>query len=296
MSFQPGAMVYTQGFGSRPENVEVPHYDSRIPTTTDINYPIGKWWLYVGHSLWYLLNLSTSNGVTSANWIQVSDSDGPVESVTGTANQITVVTAAGVATASLPNAVTAPGSLTTTTSLAAGTTVTAGTGVVATTGGVTASAGNIVATLGNISSTAGSVSAGTSVTAGTTVTATLGDVTASNGNFVGSTSGTGIFLTSPSNTGAAPGPVVVNGRSGRATFTGVSIAGGADLTLSITNSSVTTASTIVLVSMSGATTGAALCIKSLTSAVGSLVITVTNGTGATTSIADIQIDFLVVNA
>ena len=50
MTTQPGANIYTQGFGSRPENVEVPHLDVRAPTTTDVLYPIGKKWgmfLYV---------------------------------------------------------------------------------------------------------------------------------------------------------------------------------------------------------------------------------------------------------
>jgi hypothetical protein len=135
-----------------------------------------------------------------------------------------------------------------------------------------------------------------SVTAGTTITATSGAITASNGNFVGSTSGTGILLTSPNGSGIASGPVVVNGRSGRVTFTSVSIAAAADLTLTLTNSSITASSTIVLLSMSGATTGAALSIKSQTASSGSLAIVVTNGTGATTSTADIQIEFLVVNA
>lgn len=45
MMFQPGADVYTQGFGSRPENVEVPHIDLRAPNTTDYFYPIGKRWI-----------------------------------------------------------------------------------------------------------------------------------------------------------------------------------------------------------------------------------------------------------
>jgi hypothetical protein len=51
-----------------------------------------------------------------------------------------------------------------------------------------------------------------------------------------------------------------------------------------------------MLSMSGATTGSALSIKSKTASAGSLAIVVTNGTGATTTTADIQIDFLVLNA
>ena len=192
----------------------------------------------------------------AGNWIHLSDSAGPVESVLGTANQVTVTTVSGVATVSLPAAITAPGSLTTTTSLGATTTVTAGTGV----------------------------------------TATTGDITATTGNFVASAAGAGILLNSAQNSGAASGPVVVNGRSGRATFTGVSIAAAADLTLTITNSAITASTTEVLLSMSGATTGSALSIKSKTASAGSLAIVVTNGTGATTTTANIQFDFLVLNA
>lgn len=135
-----------------------------------------------------------------------------------------------------------------------------------------------------------------SVTAATTITGTLGDITASNGNFVSSTSGKGIVLTSAQASGVAASPVVVNGRSGRATFTTVSIAAAADLTLTITNSAITASTTEVMLSMSGATTGSALSIKSKTASAGSLAIVVTNGTGATTTTADIQIDFLVLNA
>ena len=142
----------------------------------------------------------------------------------------------------------------------------------------------------------GSPSVSGSLTAETTVTATSGAITATNGNFVGTAVGTGILLNSSQNSGAASGPVVVNGRSGRATFTSVSIAAAADLTLTITNSAITGSTTEVMISMSGATTGSALSIKSKTASATSLAIVVTNGTGATTTTADIQIDFLILNA
>jgi len=134
-----------------------------------------------------------------------------------------------------------------------------------------------------------------SVAATTSLTAILGNITATNGNFVASTVGTGILLNSAQASGAAASPVVVNGRSGRATFTSVSIAAANDLTLTLTNSSITASTTEVMLSMSGATTGSALSIKSKTASAGSLAIIVTNGTGATTTTADIQIDFLVLN-
>lgn len=130
----------------------------------------------------------------------------------------------------------------------------------------------------------------------TAVTATTGAITATLGNLVTSAAGAGILLNSSQASGVASGPVVVNGRSGRATFTSVSIAAAADLTLTITNSAITASTTEVLISMSGATTGSALSIKSKTASAGSLAIVVTNGTGASTTTANIQIDFLIVNA
>ncbi len=121
-----------------------------------------------------------------------------------------------------------------------------------------------------------------------------GNMTAAIG-FVATTAGAGITLNSPATSGVASGPVVVNGRSGQATFTTVSIAAAADLTLTITNSAITGSTTQVIYSMSGATTGAALSIKSVTNTAGSSAIVVTNGTGATTTTADIVINFLVLN-
>lgn len=188
-------------------------------------------------------------------WSLFGSSSGDIVAVVGTANEITVTSSAGTATVSLPSAITAPGSLTTTTSL----------------------------------------SATTTVTAGTTVTATLGDITATNGNFVGSTAGTGFQFNANTATGAAASPIVLNSRAGAAVFTSVSIAGGADLTLTITNSEITDASTQVIYCLSGVTTGAALSIKSVTNSAGSSAVVVTNGTGLTTSTADITLTFLVVN-
>lgn len=141
----------------------------------------------------------------------------------------------------------------------------------------------------------GSPSVSGSLTAATTITATSGAITATNGNFVGSASGTGLLLNSPTATGAASGPVICNGRSGSVIFTTVSIAAAADLTLTITNSSVTASTTQVLYSLQGATTGSALSIKSVTNSSGSSAIVVTNGTGATTTTANITLVFLVLN-
>ena len=207
MTFQPGANLYTQGFGSRPENVEVPHLDVRAPTSTDILYPIGKRWIWPGNGSWELNQVSSSAGVTTATWLQLSDSDGPVESVVGTANQVTVTTSSGTATISLPSAITAPGSLTTTTSLAATTTVTAGTSITATLGNITATNGNVVL------STAGNklvIATGANASVGTSAAMTAGAVTVA----TTASSATAKIFYSRATTGGTPGNVSITAQDG----------------------------------------------------------------------------------
>lgn len=92
------------------------------PTSNQTNYEIGQvvytpphnptdFYVYAG----------------GGNWSLFSSGSGSIISVVGTANQITVTTASGIATLSLPAAITAPGSLTTVSTLASGTTLTVGT-------------------------------------------------------------------------------------------------------------------------------------------------------------------------
>lgn len=118
MTFQPGATVYTQSFGSRPENVEVPHLDVRAPTTTDILYPIGKQWIdQVGNASYVLTSFSASGNVTSANWQAgaggsselsmlggnsgvATPSAGQI-TISGAANQINLTASGSTVTASL---------------------------------------------------------------------------------------------------------------------------------------------------------------------------------------------------
>lgn len=188
-----------------PGVFQPPVIATRDPTSSDYNFKVGRQWVNKSTpSMWFL----GAKASGSATWIAAgSGATGGVVTVTGdsggarsptagnmnllgTANQIGVAGSGSTLTWSLPSAITTPGSLTTTTSLTATTTVTAGTGITATTG-------NIVASAGNISSTAGSVSAGTSVAATTTVTggtgviattggvtATAGDITATAGNII----------------------------------------------------------------------------------------------------------------
>lgn len=175
MTFQPGAMLNTQGFANRPENVEVPTYQQRAPASTDVNFPLGKIWLYVGNSVWYLLSQSSTGGVLSSNWIQLADADGPINSIVGTANQVSASTASGVTTLSTPATFIAPGSIAATTTLTA------------TLGAITATNGNFVkGTAGNkdvyssvaTNATAGANSAGSVTLVGGTATIATTAVTA----------------------------------------------------------------------------------------------------------------------
>ena len=245
------------------------------PTSNQTNYEIGQL-VYTPPRAPTAFYLYAGGG----NWIEFATSAGAILAINGTASQVTVSTTAGVATVSLPSAIITPGSLTTTTSLAATTTITAGTGI-------TATSGNIVAS-------AGAVSASTTVTGGTGVVATTGNVTASAGNLVAAGTGNGVSLPVTVGSGAASGTVTCNGRTGSITFTGVSVAQNADITLTMGNTSITGASTRCIWSLSGATTNSALTVKSYTPTAGQVVWVVTNG-GTATSTANITFDFIVLN-
>lgn len=125
------------------------------------------------------------------------------------------------------------------------------------------------------------------LSAKTSITATLGAITTTNGNFVNTTSGTGRVVPVVTATGAASGPVTANGRVVLVTFTGVSIAAGASLTLQIANSSISNSGTIVNFSWSGATVSSALSAQQAVTGTGTFSLIITNGTGATTSIANV---------
>ena len=69
MSFQQGANLYTQGFGSRPESVEIHHIETRDHSITDSNYPVGKRWLNTSTEQEFVLyRFQVVNGVTQAVW------------------------------------------------------------------------------------------------------------------------------------------------------------------------------------------------------------------------------------
>lgn len=89
-------------------------------------------------------------------------------------------------------------------------------------------------------------------------------------------------------------PQTANGRAISVTFTGVSIAAGAVQAFVIANSAIAVG-TLLDITMVGATTGSALSIQSVVNIAGQSTITVTNGTGATTTTANITFTILLIN-
>lgn len=103
----------------------------------------------------------------------------------------------------------------------------------------------------------------------------------------------GVQFAISSASGTAAGGVTLNARAGQATFTSFSCAGGADVTVVLTNSYIAGSTTQILYSLSGVTTGASLSIKSVTNAAGTSTVVITNGTGLTTSVADVTLTYLI---
>jgi hypothetical protein len=112
------------------------------------------------------------------------------------------------------------------------------------------------------------------------------------------TTGAGIWIplpTLPNIVTAAASPQTSNYRYGQVTFNGVNIAAGATQSFVINNTTIP-ANAVIQYSMVGATTGAALNIQSVTNVAGiSSTIVVENGTGATTSTANITFTYVILN-
>lgn len=290
------------------------HFEN-APTSVQDNYSIGQIG-YTGSPGAYSFYFYSGAGV----WTEIVNTLGDVLSVTGTANQILATPTTGNVVLSLigpytPATYTAHGVLIGegTSSIVATSAGTAG--QLLASGGasadpnwttatfpLTATAGSLIAAtatnvIGQIADVAtGQVlmSGGVGVIPAYTATPSVTSVTTTTG-FTATTAGAGFTFNANTASGAASGPVVLNSRAGRVVFTSVSIAAGADLTLTMTNSSITSSSTQVIHSIDGATTGSALSVKSITPGSGTIAFVITNGTGATTTTADIGINFLVVN-
>lgn len=88
MSTPTPAMLYTQGYGSRPESVEVPVYSLVAPSSSNINYPLGKRWVLPG-SEYVLTSFTSSNGALSANWTLLGNSGSVIIASAGTTAAMT---------------------------------------------------------------------------------------------------------------------------------------------------------------------------------------------------------------
>ena len=65
-------------------NPFVDQFETRDPTTSDINYPIQKKWLNtVTDAFWELESFSTFNGITTANWVELNSSGPVIEKLQG---------------------------------------------------------------------------------------------------------------------------------------------------------------------------------------------------------------------
>lgn len=202
MPFQPGAALYSQGFGTVPAGANQPFTMSTAPSSTTIYGPsgifqVGQQIIVPNTGIYELIGFSSSAGNLSANWVQISSSSGSVLSVVGTSNQVSVSTSSGTATVSLPSAITTPGSLTTTTTL-------------------TATLGNITATNGNLSlATAGNkivIATGSNASVGTSaaMSGTPGAVTVS----TTACSATAKIFFCRATTGGTPGQVSITAQDG----------------------------------------------------------------------------------
>lgn len=96
-------------------------------------------------------------------------------------------------------------------------------------------------------------------------------------------------------TASGASPQTANGRTFSVTFSGVSIAAAATQSFTIANSVITGSSTLIQYTMIGATTGAALNIQSVTNSASQSVIVIENGTGETTSTANITFIGTIIN-
>jgi hypothetical protein len=95
--------------------------------------------------------------------------------------------------------------------------------------------------------------------------------------------------------GASPGPLTCTGARGVATFTAATVAGNANLSVSITDSVITTASSCNAWIQAQPTAGAGAVVASITPTANTLTIVLTNATATTTGSVTLPIGFSCVN-
>ena len=109
----------------------VPEKFARDPSTSDNKYTPGQLWYNTATTAIWIYK-------TAGSWVKIVGATGDVNTVTGTANQITATNTLGDVVLTIPAAFTAPGSIASTTS------------ITATLGNITATNGNLVlSTAGN---------------------------------------------------------------------------------------------------------------------------------------------------
>jgi hypothetical protein len=84
MTVQPGANLYSQGFGSYPENVEIPVISNVNPGPNNVNYPLGKRWINQAlNTTWELTSISSLQGNIQANWVSTGGATTAVATLSG---------------------------------------------------------------------------------------------------------------------------------------------------------------------------------------------------------------------
>lgn len=76
MTVAVGAQVYTQGFGSRPENIEIPIYSPAAPGAQMTKYPLGKRCITPGGE-YVLTSFTSTAGVLAAVWTLLGGDGSP---------------------------------------------------------------------------------------------------------------------------------------------------------------------------------------------------------------------------
>jgi hypothetical protein len=78
-------IVNTVATGGVSTSIFIDVFESRNPTTTDVNYPVQKkWFNTTSGEYWILQNFSSLGGVVTANWVNLTQGDaGEVSTLTG---------------------------------------------------------------------------------------------------------------------------------------------------------------------------------------------------------------------
>lgn len=219
----PGAVLYTQSFGTRPEGVEVPFIASRNPVASDVNFPVGKMWINkADNGVFVLTSFTTSNGITSSNWEGMSEGTGDFSTL-DVSGQSTLadtdiegdvnINTSGSADTEIGTGGTGVVNIGNTTGNTTVTgTLTTSDKITISNGGLTVSSDGVDVTgnstlTGNIDVTGvidvtGDISSTTDITAGTSLTVTAGDITATDGNFVLGAAGNKLVIATGSNASA----------------------------------------------------------------------------------------------